>query len=160
MKISGSFNTFFTTKENVMTSNTAQTIRRGILALGLIAIAIIHVLDLPSKWAEVRYLGFGYIGVIIASLILAERVIRKPSSLDYFATAALSASVLAGFTITRTVGLPGAMDDIGNWLEPLGLVSILVEAIVIWHATQALREKPSVRVVQNISSKNDELIAA
>lgn len=116
---------------------TTQIVRRGILALGLISIAIIHVLDLPSKWQEVRYLGVGYIGVIIASLILAERIIRKPAALDYLATAALSASVLIGFTITRTVGLPGAMDDIGNWLEPVGLVSILVEVLVVWNAIAA-----------------------
>ena len=125
-----------------MNSQSTQLIRRGITALGLIAIAIIHILDLPSKWQEVRYLGVAYIGAIITSLILAERLVvkRKNVEMDFYLSAFLSASILIGFTITRTVGLPGAMDDIGNWLEPVGLVSIVVEAIVIWNSLRGAQE--------------------
>jgi hypothetical protein len=32
--------------------------------------------------------------------------------------------------LSRTTGLPGAMGDIGNWTEPLGLASLYVEACV------------------------------
>ncbi|MEY4322828.1 MAG: hypothetical protein RL410_609 [Actinomycetota bacterium] len=109
-------------------------IRRAIVALGLLSIAAVHVLDLPSKWAETRYLGIGYVGVIVISLFLAERVIAKPNRLDYLATAALAASVFVGFVINRTIGMPGAMDDIGNWTEHLGLLSLLVEALVVHQA--------------------------
>ena len=111
-------------------------IRRGIVALGLLGIAAVHVLDLPSKWEEVRYLGIGYVGIIIVSIFLAERVITKPTRLDYLASAAVGASVIVGFIINRTVGMPGAMDDIGNWTEPLGMLSLIVEALVV---QQALR---------------------
>ena len=35
-------------------------------------------------------------------------------------------------TISRTSGLPGDHDDdVGNWLEPLGLASLLIEGIVV-----------------------------
>jgi hypothetical protein len=40
--------------------------------------------------------------------------------------------------LTRTVGLPGATDDIGNWLEPLGLASLFVEGAVILLALTGL----------------------
>ena len=136
-----------------MNTQSTQLIRRGITALGLIAIAIIHILDLPSKWQEVRYLGVAYIGAIITSLILAERLVmkRKNVTLDFYISALLSASILAGFTLTRTVGLPGAMDDIGNWLEPVGLVSIVVEILVIWNSLRAVKEidTPAVAVVSS-----------
>ena len=136
-----------------MNTQSTQLIRRGITALGLIAIAIIHILDLPSKWQEVRYLGVAYIGAIITSLILAERLVmkRKKVTLDFYISALLSASILAGFTLTRTVGLPGAMDDIGNWLEPVGLVSIVVEILVIWNSLRAVKEidTPAVAVVSS-----------
>ena len=111
-------------------------IRRGIVALGLLGIAAVHILDLPSKWEEVRYLGIGYVGIIIVSIFLAERVITKPTRLDYLASAAVGASVIVGFIINRTVGMPGAMDDIGNWTEPLGMLSLIVEVLVV---QQALR---------------------
>jgi hypothetical protein len=34
--------------------------------------------------------------------------------------------------------MPMAMGDIGNWLEPLGLLSLAVEAFVIWQALVAV----------------------
>ena len=114
-------------------------IRRGIVALGLLGIAAVHVLDLPSKWEETRYLGYGYVLVIALSVVLAERVITKPRRNDVLATAALSTAVLAGFIINRTVGMPGAMDDIGNWLEPLGLFSLFVEALVVQQSLSLLK---------------------
>jgi hypothetical protein len=36
-----------------------------------------------------------------------------------------------GYTLTRTVGLPQAMGDIGNWTEPLGLASLFVEGSLV-----------------------------
>lgn len=139
-----------------MNTQSTQLIRRGITALGLIAIAIIHILDLPSKWQEVRYLGVAYIGAIITSLILAERLVmkRKNVTLDFYLSALLSASILAGFTLTRTVGLPGAMDDIGNWLEPVGLVSIVVEILVIWNSLRAVKELESPAVAAVSGTKD------
>lgn len=34
--------------------------------------------------------------------------------------------------MNRTVGMPGAMDDIGNWIEPLRLLSVINEGTVVW----------------------------
>ena len=116
-----------------------STIRRTLVAIGLAAIAAIHVLDLPGKLEDgPTYLALGYVGVIVASLVLVERVIVKGSRLDFAASAVLAASVFIGFVINRTIGMPGATDDIGNWLEPLGLLSLLVEGFVVWQSLVAL----------------------
>ncbi len=108
------------------------SMRRGATIIGLLSIALIHVLDLPGKWAETRYLGIGYVLVIAASLILAEIISTRDDKRAMYASAALSAAVLAGFIINRTVGMPHATEDIGNWGEPLGLASLFVEAITVW----------------------------
>jgi hypothetical protein len=110
---------------------------------------------LPSKWSEVRYLGVGYVGVIITSLVLVERIVMKKNIVDYYLAAALSGSVLAGFIMTRTVGMPGAMDDIGNWLEPVGLVSIVVEAFVVWNSLRAAQEIAAERNNQHRLTRNN-----
>lgn len=107
-------------------------LRRGATVVGLLAIALIHVLDLPGKWAETRYLGVGYVFVIAASLVLAEITSTKNDKRALYASALLSIAVLAGFIINRTVGMPGATEDIGNWSEPLGMASLFVEAITVW----------------------------
>jgi hypothetical protein len=51
--------------------------------------------------------------------------------------------VFAGYVINRTVGLPQATDDIGNWTEPLGLASLLVEGFVIAIAVGGYVTAPS-----------------
>lgn len=107
-------------------------IRRGLAAAGLVAIAAIHLADLPDKLAEVPYLGWAYIGLIAACLVLAELVITRADRRLMAASAGLAAAVLVGFAVNRTVGMPNAMDDIGNWTEPLGMISLLVEAAVVW----------------------------
>ena len=57
---------------------------------------------------------------------------------DFIAAAALSAAVIAGFRINRTVRMPAATGDIGNRLEPLGLVSVVVEAFMPWQSVAAV----------------------
>jgi hypothetical protein len=112
--------------------------RRVAVGLGLASIAAIHILDLPGKFAETPYLAVFYIALIIASFVLTERLFIAGTRRDFLAAAALSAAVLVGFTINRTVGMPGATDDIGNWLEPLGLLSLVVEGFVLWQSIAAV----------------------
>ena len=112
--------------------------RRIAVGLGLATVAAIHILDLPGKLAETPYLGVIHIVLIIAAFVLTERLFVVGSRLDFIAAAALSAAVIVAFTINRTVGMPGATGDIGNWLEPLGLLSLVVEAFVLWQSIAAV----------------------
>jgi hypothetical protein len=66
-----------------------------------------------------------------ASLVLAELVTRSADRRLMTASAGLAAAVIVGFVINRTVGLPNAMDDVGNWSEPLGMISLLIEGVVL-----------------------------
>lgn len=49
----------------------------------------------------------------------------------WIGAAALAAGPLLGYVLTRSVGLPGDSEDIGNWLDTLGLASIFVESGVL-----------------------------
>jgi len=109
---------------------TESAVRRALAAIGLTGIALIHVLDLPGKLQEAPYLGVAYLALIGASLVAAEVLVRKDTVLAWLATGGIALSTLAGYIVNRTIGMPGAMDDIGNWLEPLGLASLFVEGAV------------------------------
>ena len=122
-----------------------HVLRRGVVAVGLLGIALIHVLDLPGKLEEVPYLGVAYIGLIVASLLVAEALVRRDDRRAWAMSAGLAASVIIGFVINRTVGMPGAMDDIGNWLEPLGVASLFVEGVVLVASLVALTRRPTRR---------------
>lgn len=112
---------------------------RGVVGVGLVGIALAHVLDLQSKMSEVPYLGWAYVGLIVSSLVLADLVVRRGGRTTFLASAGLAFAVILGYAVNRTVGMPLATDDIGNWLEPLGLASLVVEAAVAWFALAAAR---------------------
>jgi hypothetical protein len=46
---------------------------------------------------------------------------------------------LLGYVLSRGPGLPGYDDDRGNWTEPLGLVSLGVEVLLLALAALRLR---------------------
>src|SRR6476619_2066183 len=70
-----------------------HVVRRGIAAVGLLGIALIHVLDLEGKLDELPYVGALFIGLIVVCLVLAEALIRTDSPLVWSA-----AAVVAGAT--------------------------------------------------------------
>ena len=115
--------------------------RRAVAATGLAGIALIHVLDLPGKISETPYLGYAYIGLVVAALVLAEMLLRRDDAKVWAATAGLTAAVIAGYVINRTVGMPNATGDIGNWLEPIGLASLAVEGFVLLLAVGRLTRR-------------------
>ena len=58
----------------------------------------------------------------------------------WWAAAVLAAGAAIGYVISRTIGIPGGADDIGNWGEPLGMASLFVEASLIALAAAVLSE--------------------
>ena len=66
------------------------------------------------------------------------RMVSGPTRLDFLAAAGLSAAVFAGFVVNRTIGMPSATEDIGNWMEPLGLLSLVVEAFTFGMAMRGV----------------------
>lgn len=112
---------------------------RGTVVVGLAGIAVIHAVDSVGKWSEVRYMFWMYIALIIGSLATAGAVLFTRSRATLLAAAGLAASAFAGYVLSRTTGLPNATDDIGNWTEPLGLASLVVEGSVVAVALGALK---------------------
>ena len=111
---------------------------RATVAVGLAGIALIHLLDSIGKWSETRYLFWMYIALDGRQPRHRRRRPVHPQPLSWLAAAGVAASALVGFVVNRTVGLPNAMDDIGNWTEPLGLASLFVEGAVMAVSLAAL----------------------
>jgi hypothetical protein len=105
---------------------------------GMLAIALIHLLDVIGKIKETPYLGVMYIALMVASVAVALALLHTGSSLAWAAGGLLAAATLTGFVLSRTTGLPQSHDDVGNWTEGLGLASMFVEGAVIVLAGYAL----------------------
>jgi hypothetical protein len=115
-----------------------EIVGRAAAAVGLAGIALIHLLDSISKFHETPYMGWLYIGLMLSCLALAATLLRANVREAWLGAIALAASAIAGYTLTRTTGLPQAHGDVGNWSEPLGLAALFVECCVIAIAGYAL----------------------
>jgi hypothetical protein len=111
---------------------------RAVAAVGLAGVALIHLLDAPGKFAETPYMGWMYIALMAGCLVVAADIVLRGSRMAWAGAVVLPLSALVGFTMTRTVGLPQAHEDIGNWGEPLGLASLFVEGCLVAFSGVAL----------------------
>ena len=135
----------FTRSSQTTTAVTADAVEHAIRhttlrALGfggMLAIALIHLLDVIGKIKETPYLGVMYIALMVASVAVAFYLLHTGSTLAWAAAGLLAAATLIGFVLSRTTGLPNASDDVGNWTEPLGLASMFVEGAVVILAAYA-----------------------
>jgi len=121
---------------------TSTSARRAVLATLTTGIGLVHLLDLPGKWEETRWMGIAYLGLIASTILVTELLLRTDHAATYLCAASLATGPMIGFVLTRTTGLPGAHDDIGNWSEPLGLASLFTEATVLLLSAVALINRP------------------
>jgi hypothetical protein len=106
-------------------------IARAIAIVGLAGVALIHLLDLPGTFDEQAYKGWLYLGLIASTLLTAAALVRSSDRQAWLSAALLPLGAIAGYVWSRTIGLPGGADDIGNWTEPLGLASLFVEGSLV-----------------------------
>jgi hypothetical protein len=104
---------------------------RATAAVGIGAIAVIHAVDSIGKWTETRYIFWLYMLLVAGCVVTAAALLFHHSRAALLAAAGLAATVIVFYVIDRTVGLPNASTDIGNWVEPLGLASLVVEGFVV-----------------------------
>jgi hypothetical protein len=108
-------------------------------AAGLVGVALTHLLGLPEKLAETPWEGWVFITVSIAALTLAWLVFRAPDRSVYIAAAAVAGLPLLGYVLGRSIGLPGDTAEIGQWLAPLGVLSVLSGILVVAGAVYGAR---------------------
>jgi hypothetical protein len=89
-------------------------------------------------------MGLLFILLTIACTTLAVTAIACDAPLVYLAAATICGVTIIGYAATRLVAFPMLADDVGNWLEPLGVVSIIAESIVVAGSITALRHWRSV----------------
>jgi hypothetical protein len=110
---------------------------------GLAGVALIHLLDLPGTFDGQAYKGWLYLGLIAGCLLTSAALVRSSDRRAWLAAALLPLGAIVGYVWSRTIGLPGGADDIGNWTEPLGLASLFVEGSLVALGAAVLHERPA-----------------
>jgi hypothetical protein len=120
-----------------------DVVARAAVVVGLAGIALIHLLDSIGKFKETPYVAWLYVALMVGALVAGALLIVSRSKIGFAAAATLAAAAIAGYVVSRTVGLPNATDDIGNWTEPLGLAALFVEGCVVAVSVPALALRDS-----------------
>jgi hypothetical protein len=97
----------------------------------LLSIALIHLLDGVSQIHEHPYIFGLYVALMAGTFVVAVLLLRVDSRLAWGLVALMAGVTFLAFVLSRTTGLPGFDDDIGNWTEPLGLASLFVEGCAL-----------------------------
>ena len=121
---------------------------RGPLALAAVAAAVAHIPVIAPHLDEAPYMGGLFIALTGACLLLAGAVLVYDSALVYLASAVTCGAAVLGYAATRLVAFPMLGDDVGNWFEPLGVLSILTETVVVVLAVVALTARRPAPVVR------------
>lgn len=125
-----------------------EIVARLVGALLCAAVAYIHIKDqggIPGT-KDPAYMQVGYYAIEVTAVIAGVMLLTVRRWMPaWFLAMGVAAGPFLGLVLTRTTGLPGAMDDIGNWTETLGLVSLVVEGVLFVLAAALFLRAASMR---------------
>jgi hypothetical protein len=117
---------------------TTNSSLRWVAAALLLVTAAVHVPLVPEHLREAPYVGMMFVALVLGCAGMALVLILHTSWITWELTAALATLALVAFLVSRTIGLPGLGDDVGNWTEPLGFPAIIAEILTTLVAARAL----------------------
>jgi uncharacterized membrane protein YfcA len=122
----------------------------------IVVVGLIHLIDAPGDLQEAPYQGLLFVANFFGALTAAIGIYRGSRwgwSLGFL----VAGGAFVGYVISRTVGLPGLPVE-EEWLEPLGLLSLLVEAlfIVLCLTTSSAPQRRQVLIDPDLSPRTVE----
>jgi len=121
------------TKGRYTKVNTPNALTQGKLLtwMGIVLIALeglIHLLDAPDSFEDATYKGLLFVAIVLGAAVASVGLYRG-NRWGWSFGALIAGSALVGYVISRTTGLPGL--PVEEWLEPLGILSLLVEGLFV-----------------------------
>jgi len=96
----------------------------------ILIIGGIHVIDAQESFSDAVYKGWLFYANGLASVIAAYGIYHKHNWAWELALC-IAVGSLGGYIASRTVGLPFIPAEPENWFEPLGVISIIAEILLI-----------------------------
>jgi hypothetical protein len=108
---------------------TTQSLRT-LAVVAIVAIGLIHLRLVGDAFGNATYEGLLFVANGVGALVAAVGVYRD-RDWGWLLGALVAGGTLLGYVISRTVGLPGLPAEPDAWLEPLGVASLVAEAVFL-----------------------------
>jgi uncharacterized membrane protein HdeD (DUF308 family) len=107
---------------------------RSLKIVGVVAIVVtglIHLATARDSFGEATYKGLLFVANGVGALVAAVGVYRDRAEWGWLLGALVAGGAFLGYVLSRTVGLPGLPAEPDAWLEPLGVASLVAEAVFL-----------------------------
>ncbi len=96
----------------------------------VLAVGLIHVIDAPDSFEDAVYKGWLFYANGAAALVSAFGIYHK-RDWGWHLGLLVAAGSIAAYIASRTVGLPMLQAEPDEWLEPLGVASLIAEGLFV-----------------------------
>ena len=104
---------------------------RWLMVPAVLVAAAAHLPVIRPHLDEAPYMGVLFIVLSAACVALASAAISWDTPVVYALSVLTCGLAVLGYVATRMVAFPMLADDVGNWAEPLGLLSVGSETVVV-----------------------------
>lgn len=118
-------------------SSASPTAKWSGIFLILVA-GLVHLIEAPEAFEDITYKGVLFILNGLGAAGSAVGIYRGSKSWGWWLGFFVAAATIVGYIASRTVGLPGLPAEPDEWLEPLGVISLLAEVVFCGIALKAL----------------------
>ena len=119
-----------TTSLPTNSTNIDKMLKVAVIAAVAVA-AVAHVPVIGPHLEEAPYMGVLFIVFTAVCLALGAAMAATSQTWAYRSAVVLCGSAVVVYVATRLVAFPQLSDDVGNWFEPLGVVSVVSETAVV-----------------------------
>jgi hypothetical protein len=111
-------------------------------SLTILATGVIHLALARGEAEEAPYLGLLFLAHGVLAAVAAIGIYRGARAWGWGLGLLLAVGAVAGYIISRTVGLPGM--EVEEWLQPMGILALVLEAAFVVLFFRVLAAGPEV----------------
>jgi hypothetical protein len=119
----------------------------------ILVVALIHLIQAPEDLSENTLRGILFIIDGVLALIATIGIYRGSKTWGWGLGLLAAGGALIFFVVSRSIGIPGWEDSIGEWFESIGILSCLVEIGFVIVGLMALRQP------EEIAIRNERVMA-
>ncbi len=101
----------------------------GVLLIA--AVGMIHLIEAPHHLKVASYLGVLFLINAAGSVVAMIGVSLGARGWGWLLGAVISGLALSGYLVSRTIGLPGFAEGVGEWDDPVGSLAMIFEGLYL-----------------------------